>query len=187
MKNRLLFASLVSIFSLLLILAIVNFSNFFLISGLDNSTPEGKYQTALELAKNGKYSEALQNLPENVENYNHRLFELRGDILFAQNENADTIKTEYEKSLSLVDEPRVHEKIALLDDKKPENTETNHTEQGQMQKSPEVQEAEKQILEDQARRQEFLNLSNSSELLDKNMQNIRNILSDENTQQIKDW
>ena len=81
---------------------------------LNSEIPEIRYNQSLQIAKNGDFEAAQKIIPDSMNQFPERLFELRGDILFALHSDSGAILSEYEKSLQIQENSRIREKIALL-------------------------------------------------------------------------
>lgn len=154
---------------------------------LDSEIPEIRYNQALQIAKNGDFQAAQKIIPETMEHFSERLFELRGDILFALEENSGSILLEYEKSLQIEENSRIREKIALLseqnlDEKKSENSSDSDEEK------PKNDEIKNQISEDQEKRHEYLNpYRANTKNFQRDLQNLKNLLREDDFSEHKDW
>lgn len=143
-----------------------------------------KYNSSLAYAKNWDYENALKNLPKDLQNYDDRLFELRGDILYRQNAEKSEVIEAYRKSLEYAQNPRVQAKIDFLENKKSENSETKNDENNSPKHSSEILQKEQQLLDEQQNRQKFLNpYRNHSD----DLETFKTIFSSENFSEKKDW
>lgn len=162
------------------------YKNFAILTNFDKNLPENRYNQALELSQNNQFKEALTLLPDNMELFPERLFELRGDILYAEKALSGAIIAEYERSLGMLENERIREKIRLISLGDVTNEDSEKEDQ-KVQKPEEIQEAEARIEADQANRAEFINSYNASKNLRKDVEDIKNLLESDRFSERRDW
>lgn len=158
----------------------------------DENIPENKYNKSLSLAKNGDFSQAIKNLPENMEVSPERLFELEWDLKWKNNFWTGEVIFSYKKSIEIVENDRIRQKIAFLENEKNnEKSSENSQENSQENKEDifsELQEVRENIEKDQSNRQDFLDpYATSFENYRNDMKNIKNLLEENSVSYQKDW
>lgn len=161
--------------------------NFEIIFAFGDGKNISQYNKSLEMAKNGNFQNALKNLPENLKNFEERLFELKWDIFFKEKYASGQILEQYEKSLVIEKNERISYKISLLKDEKSEKN-SQQNEENFSEKSQEIQEKQQEIAEDQKNRKDFLNPNRSSlGNFERDLKNLKELLKEENISEVKDW
>ncbi len=154
---------------------------------LDSEIPEVRYNQSLQIAKNGDFEAAQKIIPDSMNQFPERLFELRGDILFALHSDSGAILSEYEKSLQIQENSRIREKIALLSEQNLDEKKSEDFSDSDEQKT-ENNEIKNQISEDQEKRQEYLNpYRANTKNFQRDLQNLKNLLREDDFSEHKDW
>lgn len=154
---------------------------------LDSEIPEIRYNQSLQIAKNGDFEAAQKIIPDSMNQFPERLFELRGDILFALHSDSGAILSEYEKSFQIEENSRIREKIALLSEQNLDEKKSEDFSDSDEQKT-ENNEIKNQISKDQEKRQEYLNpYRANTKNFQRDLQNLKNLLREDDFSEHKDW
>lgn len=169
-------------------LGLILFSGQTLWMNVSNTPEMLGYNTALFLGKWGFPSLALPLVPSSFSGYNDRIYELRGDLLFALGAHTGETLEAYYAARNIASNHRLETKIAFLESVDTVLSDESVESTPSAAPDAELEIAREHILRDQENRSEFLSPYRAQgEKLEQDIWHLRQRLSEDILTEYKDW